>query len=393
LSPQLPLPLDTGGRIGIYGILKHLSERGNEVYFASYQKNFAPKLAEALLQELCHPFFINASTENKIFPAFLNLFSNVPYNISKFKTLDLERFLIAFFKKNRVDIVHVDHLHLGWTIDLIKNITDVPMVLREHNLELKIMQRFSEQQRNYFLKGYSYLQYKKFINYEPALAEKFDKCIMVSEEDETSLLKMNSKVKTTTIPVGVEKELLNIKKKNVIPYSIFHLGSMSWLPNMDGLNWYLQEIYPRIISMLPKVTLYLYGLGTDNLKIPSSLEKNIVKAGYVKDIWSTINDKQLAIVPLRIGSGIRVKIIEMLATGQNIISTSVGKEGISVCDGKEILIADTADEFVDKTIRYFNNDYDTTKISLEAKKTIAENYTWEKIAERFEIEYKKLLSQ
>ena len=393
LSPQVPLPIDSGGRIGIYGILKHVAERGNEVFFAAYQKSYDRKLAESTLQKFCHPFIINACTENRAFPALLNLFSKVPYNISKFKTKELERFIIAFFKKQKIDIVHVDHLHLGWTIDLIKNIVDVPIVLREHNLELKIMQRFAERQKNFFLKEYSQLQYKKFLSYEPTLAEKFDKCIMVSEEDEKSLLKMNPKVKTTTIAVGVENELLNIKKKNVIPYSIFHLGSMSWLPNMDGLNWYLQEIFPRLLASLPKVTLYLYGSGTDKLKIPSSLEKNIVKAGYVKDIWNTINDKQLAIIPLRIGSGIRVKIIEMLATGQNIISTSVGKEGISVSDGKEILIADTADEFVDKTVRYFNNDYDTTKISLEAKKTIAENYTWEKIAEKFEIEYKKLLPQ
>ena len=393
LSPQVPLPLDNGGRIGIYGILKHVAERGNEIYFAAYQKEYDRKLAESTLQKFCHPFIIDANTENRTFSAFLNLFSKVPYNISKFKTLELEKFLIDFFKKHKIDIVHVDHLHLGWTIDLIKNIADIPVVLREHNLELKIMQRFSEQQKNFFLKQYSELQYKKFVSYEPTLAEKFDKCIMVSEEDEQTLLKMNPNVKTTTIPVGVEKELLIIKKKDVIPYSIFHLGSMSWLPNLDGLKWYLGEIFPRIISFLPKVTLYLYGAGTDKLKIPSSMEKNIVKTGYVKDIWSTINNKQLAIVPLRIGSGIRVKIIEMLATGQNIISTSIGKEGISVSDGNDILIADTADEFVDKTIKYFNNYYDTTKISLEAKNTIAENYTWEKIAERFEIEYKKLLPQ
>ncbi|MHB8339236.1 MAG: glycosyltransferase family 4 protein [Ignavibacteriaceae bacterium] len=392
LSPQVPLPLDSGGRISIYGILKYLSERGNEVYFAAYQKNYDRKLAEAALQEFCHPFIINASIEDKVFPAFLNLFSNVPYNISKFKTKELEKFLVDFLKKYKVDIVHVDHLHLGWTVDIIKNIVDVPVVLREHNLELKIMQRFSEQQRNFFLKVYSGIQYKKFVGYEPAVAEKFDKCIMVSREDEKALLKMNPKVRTATIPIGVGKELLNIRKSNIIPFSMFHLGSMSWLPNLDGLNWYLDEVFPRVIEQLPDVTLYLYGSGTEKLKTASSLEKNIIKVGYVKDIWSEVINKQLAIVPLRIGSGIRVKIIEMLATGQNIISTSIGKEGISVRDGNEILLADTANEFVDKTIRYFNNDYDSEKMSMEAKKTVVENYTWEIISEKIENEYNKLLS-
>ena len=391
LSPQVPLPLDTGGRIGIYGILKHVAERGNEVYFAAYRKNYDQKLAEVTLQKFCQPFIINASTENKVFPALLNLFSAVPYNISKFRTKELESFLIVFFKNHKVDIVHVDHLHLGWTVDLIKNITDVPVVLREHNLELKIMQRFSEQQRNVFLKVYSRIQYKKFVVYEPAMAEKFDKCIMVSEEDERALLSMNPKVKTASIPVGVGKGLLSIHKRNTIPFSMFHLGSISWLPNLDGLIWYLDEVFPRIISKLPNVRLYIYGTGTEKLKTASSLDKNIVKVGYVKDIWSEIFNKQLAIVPLRIGSGIRVKIIEMLATGQNIITTSIGREGISVSDGKEVLIADTAAEFVDKTVMYFNNYYDSKKMSSEAKKNVMENYTWEKIAEKFEDIYLSLL--
>lgn len=391
ISPQIPWPLDSGGRIGIYGILKYLAKRGNDIYFISYLNNFDQNLVDPILQEFCHSHILNISTENRIIPAIINLFSNVPYNISKFKTKELEEFLIDFFKKYEVDVVHIDHLHLGWTVDVIKSIKDVPVILREHNLELKIMQRFSEQQTNIFLKFYSYLQYKKFIRYEPALAEKFDKCIMVSEEDERLLKKMNPKVKTATIPVGVGKELLNINKSNIIPFSLFHIGSMSWLPNKDGLNWFLQEVFPSVIESFPKTTLYLYGSGTDKLNVPLSLTKNIVKIGYVKDIWEATNDKQLAIVPLRIGSGIRVKIIEMLATGQNIISTSIGKEGISITDGEEILIADTSEEFIDKIIKYFNNGYDSEKISIKAKQRVAEYYTWEKIAESFELEYKKLL--
>jgi len=391
ISPQIPLPLDSGGRIGIYGILKHVAERRNEVYFAAYKKKFDHNLAESTLGKFCHPYIIDSSTENKILPAFLNLFSKVPYNISKFKTKALEKFLIDFFQKHKVDIVHIDHLHLGWTIELIKNIADIPVVLREHNLELKIMQRFSEQQLNFFLKTYSNIQYKKFVGYEPALAEKFDKCIMVSEEDEKELVKMNPKVKTTTIPVGVEKDLLNINKKNIIPFSMFHLGSMSWLPNIDGLTWYLEEIFPKIIERFPKVKLYLYGSGTEKIKTDSSVENNIVKVGYVKDIWEEVNDKQLAIVPLRVGSGIRVKIIEMLATGQNIITTSVGKEGIDVRDGKEVIIADTVNEFVNKTVDYFNNNYNNDEMSLNSKAIVVENYVWEIIAKKFEDEYKKLL--
>ncbi len=392
LAPQIPLPLDTGGRIGIWGITKHLFDRGNEIHFVAYRKNINKKWAENELKNFCVPYILDVDTENKIIPAFSNLFSSVPYNISKYNKIELKNFLINFLNKNKVDIIHIDHLHLGWCIDILRELTDSPVVLREHNLEMKIMQRFYEQQKNKLLKKFSEIQYKKFLYYEPNLAAKFDKCIMVSKQDEKLLLEMNPLAKTTAIGVGVNKELLNIKKKGIIPYSIFHLGSLEWFPNYDGLNWYIREIFPEIISKIPSVKLFLYGKGTEKLSIPKNIKGNVIKVGYVDNIWDEILDKQLAIVPLRIGSGIRVKIIEMLGIGQNIISTSIGKEGIEVEDNKHMLIADNSEEFIQKTIKYFNNVYDSNKMSFNSKQLISEKYTWDKIALEFENLYQSLLN-
>ncbi|MHB1688825.1 MAG: glycosyltransferase family 4 protein [Ignavibacteriaceae bacterium] len=391
ISPQVPLPLDDGGRKGIYGITKGLADRGNEIYFVCYSKNTDNTSAEKELSTFCRPYIIDVNTKNNFGGVLLNLFSKVPYNISKFKKFELQRFVEKFLKNEQVDIVHVDHLHLGWIVDVIRNISNVPIVLREHNLEMKIMERFYEKQRNPIIKLYAKLQYKKFIKYEPTLAEKFDRCIMITSKDEQRLKELNPKVKTSMIGAGVDKELLDIKKKNILPYSIFHIGSLEWLPNYDGLMWYLEEIFPTIVAYQPKVKFFIYGIGAEKLRIPASLQNNIIKVGYVKDLWNEILDKQLAVVPLRIGGGIRVKIIEMLGIGQNIISTSIGKEGIDADNKKHLLIADSAKDFINKTIAYFNNEYDSAQFSLNAKQLIKEKYTWEKIAEQFENEYSSLL--
>lgn len=393
LSPQVPLPPDSEVRLGIYGITKHLAERGNEIYFAAYRKNADKIASERELSKFGKPIILDVNTNNNFGGAILNFFSGVPYNISKFKKKELVKFLRSFLKGNKIDIVHIDHLHLAWALDVIRNEVDIPVVLREHNIELKIMQRFYEQQKNIILKKYSGLQYNKFLKYEPSIRRKFDKCIMVSRHDEEILKGLNPDVKTAVIGVGVDKELLAMRKSQTIPYSIFHLGSLEWLPNYDGLNWYLEEIFPSIVKFKKEVKLYLYGTGTDKVKVPSSFRENIIKIGYVKDLWKEVLDKQLAVVPLRIGSGIRVKIIEMLATGQNIISTSVGKEGIDVEDGKHMLIADSTEEFISKTISYFENKYDPEMMSANAKKRIEEKYTWEKIAEQFENEYYSLIKK
>ena len=392
ISPFVPFPTDSGGRIGIYGILKYISERGNSIHFAAYKKNTDIEWGKEKLKRYCVPTILDVQTENSIIGVLENLFSKVPYNVSKYRNLALSDFVKRFFAQNKVDIVHIDNLHMGWIIDEIKEISDVPVVLREHNLEMLIMKRFSENESNYFLKLYSGIQYRKFEKYEPALTKKFDKCIMISRQDEELLKKFEPQVNTVVIPVGVEKYHLELYKKDYEPFSIFHIGPMDWLPNSDGLKWYLNEIFPEIVRKIPQIKLYIYGKHTEKLKIDKAISKNVIVAGYIKDIWSVIINKKLLVVPLRIGGGIRVKIIEMLATGQNIISTSIGKEGIEIKDGEHILVADTAEEFIQKTVRYFNNEYDCIKMSESSKELIAQKYTWEKIAERFENVYQDVIN-
>ena len=244
ISPQVPFPLDSGGRIGIYGIASYLAKRGNSIDFVAYKKNIDFEFANKKLSEFATPHILDVNTDNNLFGAIKNLFSHVPYNISKFNTSQLEIFLRNFFANSDVDLVHIDHLHMGWIVDIVRQLSNAPVVLREHNLELKIMQRFYESQTNPILKKYAKIQYKKFRKYEPYLCEKFDKCIMVSPNDEIELLKLNPKIKTTTISVGVEQKLLNVQKENIIPYSIFHLGSLNWLPNLEGLRMVFKRGLP-----------------------------------------------------------------------------------------------------------------------------------------------------
>jgi len=145
------------------------------------------------------------------------------------------------------------------------------------------------------------------------------------------------------------------------------------------------------LQKCPQTRLYLYGGGLPKGFNPESqIKSNVVIMGFVEDIWQSISDKLLAIVPLRIGSGIRVKILEMLARGQNIISTSLGVEGIPVSSGKEILIADTEMEFAYKVIDYFSGRFDSASMTECGRNLIRENYTWEKITDQYDELFKNM---
>lgn len=393
ISPQIPYPPDSGGKISIWGITKYLSQLGHQITLVSYYDESYDVEKYNALKNYCEPIFIKHNTRNNILKAIVNLFSSVPYNISKYYCKSLENFLINFLNKNDIDIIHIDHLHLSWVIDVVKSIKNIPVVLREHNLELKIMKRFYEDTKNPFLKFYAGLQYKKFIHYEPLQALKFDKCIMISKEDEKYLKELNSKVKIRTIPVGVEENILNLKINSVLPLTLFHVGSLKWIPNREGLMWFLKEIFPIIISSYPQTKLYIYGIGAETIEVDQSLSDNVIKVGYVEDIWKEIKNKMVMIVPLIVGSGMRVKIIEMLAAGKLIVTTSVGKEGIEVTDGQQIFIADDSQSFAQRIIDIFSGKVNSDKVIMNAKRFIEQNHLWSHIAKEFENEYLDLINQ
>ena len=392
ISPQVPLPLDDGGKIGIYNITKHLALRGHKIDFVTYLKHSNYDKAYYELSKICNPFILEVKTDNSLWGAAKNLISNIPYNISKYHSEALRLFLIKYFRENSVDVVHIDHLHMAWVVKILRELTLAPVVLREHNLEMRIMERFAENQKNSLLKKYAKMQYRRFIKYEPEMCSQFNACVMISENDERLLIKLKKNINTFVIPAGVEREFLDVPKKKEISYSLFHIGSLLWQPNLDGLNWYLDEVFPFLIKKIPNVKLYVYGKGSNKIRLANNLIKNVEIVGYVENIWNEIADKQLAIVPLRIGGGIRIKIIELMALGKNIITTSIGKEGIDVKDGQHILIADNAEEFINKTIKFLNSEYDAAGLSTNSRILIQEKYTWNKIAEEFENVYRTFVN-
>ncbi len=392
LATQIPYPPTDGGKLSVFGITKYLSKRGHEIEFVSYCNKYPSNEVIKGLKKYCNPHFIIANTKNNVLKAAINLFSNVPYNASKYRTNKLKSFLEKYFLDNNPDIIQIDHLFLGWVVKIIRKFTRAPVVLRSQNLEMNIMKRYFENKKNFLIKYYAKLQYKKFLKYEPLVCSSFDLCIMISNIDKKELLKFNPDINVISIPAGIDENLLNFTKKEVIPYSLVHIGHTDWYPNYDALLWFCENVMIHIIQIFPEIKLFIYGGGnTYKFPIPKKLRNNVINKGFVSDLWSELQDKAFAIVPLRIGGGIRIKILELLATGTNVITTSIGKEGIDVTDGKEIIVADDAQMFKEKIIQYFQGSFDNELIANRGKEFIKNNYLWNKIAARFESEYTKLI--
>ncbi|PIQ11182.1 MAG: hypothetical protein COW71_01220 [Ignavibacteriales bacterium CG18_big_fil_WC_8_21_14_2_50_31_20] len=161
ISPQVPVPTIDGGKLSVSGVTKSLHKLGHHIAFVCYRKEADYELSSYQLSKFCEPFILNVQTGNSIFGALINLFSPIPYNASKYKQRELKSFLIDDLAKNKMDIIQVEHLHMGWIAEVLKKVSDVPVVLRSQNLETSIMKRYTNAQKNIALKLFAWLQHKK----------------------------------------------------------------------------------------------------------------------------------------------------------------------------------------------------------------------------------------
>lgn len=388
ISPKIPFPPNDGHTKSMYGFIKSTHELGYKNDLVCYTQN---KNHEAELNKVCNPFYIDVKTVNNLFKSVLNLFSTVPYNLSKYKRKELIKFLEKHLIKNDYDFIIIFNAHMGWIVDYLKTKTNSKIVLREENLELSIMEKYFENQKNIFLKFYAWIQFKKFLKYEPKLCEKFDACFMISEQDKERLLFLNNKINAIVINSGVDNVLFRLKKINVDKYSLIHIGSLNWYPNLDGIRWFLDEIFPKVLIKEPNVKLYIYGSKLpQSFHLKEEIKNSIINIGYVENLWEEISNKFISVVPLRIGSGIRIKILELIASENIVVSTSLGAEGTGLKNQKHIFIADNSDEFANTILRLINEKYDFNKLIKESKKYVLENFSWNTISQKIDEELRKL---
>ncbi len=390
IATMIPYPPTDGGKLSIFGLIKNLSEKGHEIDFICYQKDSDYESSLRSLQKYCYPHILNFKTDNNIWGAIKNLFSPIPYNTSKYISNLMLTYVDELLKKKEFDVIQVNHLHLGWLATYLKRITSVPIIIRPQNFETAIMQRYFGKVGNPILKLFSWLQFRKLLKYEPHIYSQFDLCIMISAND-LLLLKKYPFVNAIQIPAGVNEKLLDIERKPIIRHSIAHIGHTDWYPNYDSLNWFITEIFPIVLKKYPDTVLYIYGGGnTKNFQIPINLKNNIQLKGFVDDLWNELSEIEVSVVPLRIGGGIRIKILELLASGNIIVSTTVGKEGISVENEKHLFIADTPTTFAEQIFKIFEG-FDTSSLISNGRKFIRENYIWTKITREFENVYYNLI--
>jgi glycosyltransferase involved in cell wall biosynthesis len=378
LINRVPWPLKDGGSIGYYNYTKGYFELGCDVTVAALNttKHFVNPIPFELTS-IAKIYAINIDTNVKPLQAFLNLFTANSYHVQRFYSEDFEHFLTDLLSKNKYDVIICESLFMIQYEAAVRKYSNALIVLRQHNVEHQIWETLAKRETNPIKKWYIQLLAKRLKKYEYSILNTIDALTVVTSVDKKVFEEMNCIKPIHVAPLGIES-VQSVTCDKAIPQSLFHIGSMEWEPNKEAVKWFVDSVWPKIHHQFPQSTLHLAGRKL-NAQFPLSYAQGVFIEGEVEDAQKFMQSNQIMIVPLFSGSGIRVKILEGMAAGKAIVSTTLGAQGIHYTHGKNILIANTADEFYQCIEQLLNNPLLCKTLGIEAQKLIETDYSNTKV--------------
>jgi len=381
-----PYPPKDGGSIGMHNVSQAFIDEGFDLTVLSInsEKHFVDvsKLPEKYIKETKFQA-IEVDLSVKIFPAFANLFyTKKSYNISRFYDSKMAKKLIEILKQNSFDIIQIESIFLKDYIPIIRKYSNAKLVLRAPNVEFIIWQRLAEIERNPLKKFYLNILTKRLKKEELETFKNVDAIYTVTERDMNIILSFGFRKSITFVPTGIDvTKSIETSEVEVEYPSIFHLGALDWMPNQEAVKWLLDNVWPQLHNRYPDLKFYIAGRRPPKWLLDIKAD-GVKVVGEVDDAAQFMKSKAIMPVPLFSGSGMRVKIIEAMMLKKAVVSTTIGIEGIMHNDGKDVLIANTAEEFIESISILVSNTKKYNSICDNAKKNIDKNYSNEVLSRK-----------
>jgi glycosyltransferase involved in cell wall biosynthesis len=394
LCKKFPFPLKDGEAIAITYLAKALHELDCEMTLLSMNttKHFFD--INALPKDFDHYQDVNlVDVDNrvKVKDAFLNLFTSQSYHISRFVTAEFDVKLKELLQKNNYDIIQLETLYLAPYVETIRKYSNAKIVMRSHNVEHEIWKRITENTAIGAKKMYLYLLTKRLENFELEYLNKYDMMVAITQRDLNFFKKLDCKIPAHVCPIGLDLHdyrKVDTQHKNA---TFCFIGSLDWMPNIEGVDWILENVWPKVLEKMPHAQFHIAGRNTPESLLSREL-KNVTIHGEVPDAADFINSHDAMLVPLFSGSGMRVKILEGMALGKVVISTSLGLEGIHAEHGKNVLIANTVEDYINEILTCYSDSNLTSVIGKAAVDFVHYHYDNVSIASRLLDFYKELIS-
>ena len=384
--------MNDGHSLRSYNLLKQVAYE-HTVHLLSFVKYQEEKLEKTKLEEICCSVQLmdvpaNRSVLSLVLDIAKSLISLRPAVVEKYDTVVMRKAIRSVLAREKIDLVHLDMLPLA---GYMNELGGYPVLLNEHNIESSLLARKAQQMKNTFAGLFFSLQAKWLNHFEQKAVGRVDHVISCSENDSEMLREFTDSTPITTIPNGVDTDYFapTVEDDNGTVSLVF-VGGLNWYPNLDALQWFDESIFPLVLAELPGIKLHIIG---QSIASSWKHQKNIVCHGSVPDIRPFMNQSAVFIVPLRIGGGTRLKILNAMAMEIAVVSTVVGAEGLQVKDKEDICLADQEQGFAEAVIQLARDADERRRMGAAARRTILDNYTWDSIGVKLRTVYADMLHE
>jgi polysaccharide biosynthesis protein PslH len=376
LCNRVPYPLKDGGALAMHATIKGWFDTGRPVYVLAMNTS-RHRVAESSLPALYHQLagfrMIEVSSDVRLWPALRNfLFSSIPEHAQRFDIPAFATAVADMIREINPGLIQFESIYLAGYLPAIRKQSDALMVQRLHNIEYDVWNRLADETGNPIKAFYLRDLAERIRHYERQVWDDFDLLLPITHSDAQYIIATGCTTPVHTTPFGIEMDHLP-EHHPVTPWTAYHLGAMDWLPNQEAMQWLQKDIWPEIRQKSPGFECYIAGRN-----MPESffrLQGNGLHcAGEVPDAQAFIADKKILLVPLRSGSGIRVKTLEAMATGKIVISTAIGIQGIEARDGEHYIQANNAMEFADAVHWCLQHPDEAEAIATHARELLHNHY-------------------
>lgn len=395
LTNLLPYPLDNGGKINTYTKIAALKKGGHNVDLITFKETQNDVTAyEEHMKQYCRDVFqvyLRLTTaENKgymINMAARSLFSKYSFGVYKYKCKEMELLLKKLADERKYDCIYYDHLQLYIYEPLVRKLwPSAKDIIDEHNCETIIMERNAIVSGNIVKKAFFKIEAAKLKRFENKSIKKAFKTVVLSEADRMALAKQLGEDFPYVIIPNRVAETAKLKETNEQQgqnLKILFVGTMTWSPNNDGIVWFLETVYSKLKRNKERVEMYIVGKNPSGRVLELAREiEGVNVAGYVESVDPYYDMCDFMVVPLFVGSGQRIKIIEAFSRKMPVLSTTIGAEGLEYINGENILIADTPEEFL-AGIEKYKDVQMRTQVAESARRNYDSHYSTEAIGARF----------
>ncbi|MBL8125517.1 MAG: glycosyltransferase [Pyrinomonadaceae bacterium] len=387
IKTELLHPVDKGGKIRTYHMLKELRKFHHITYLTLDDGTGDPDAIEKA-NEYAHEVI---TIPHRVSPKFTarfyaelgtNLFSSLPYFVSKYRSRRMKREIERLMTLGSFDVVICDFLVSS--VNLPDQVS-CPLVLFQHNVEAMIWRRHFETAESRLKRAYLHDQWRRTVRFEKMTCRKFDAVVAVSPND-ASLFANQYEIKNVyDVPTGVDLDYFTspngLGSQN--PHLVF-TGSMDWLPNHDAVMWFVDRVLPIIRKSFPDTALTVVGRDPFPSLLRQTKHDPLIRVtGRVTDIRPFMQEAGVYVVPIRIGGGTRLKLYEAMAMGLPIVSTSVGAEGLPLSDGKELVLRDTAEDFAEAVVKLLKDRTFAKLLGSRAGERARNEFGWPVVGDAF----------